>query len=69
MMTFNYDEIADVLYITFGNPQKAFVKETKDGLLLRYARNTRRLCGITIAGFSEQAAITVIDIMSYIDGE
>ncbi|MEM8963881.1 MAG: DUF2283 domain-containing protein [Acidobacteriota bacterium] len=45
--TVDYDEEADVLYISFARPQKATDTEmTKDGLLLRY--RDRELVGITV---------------------
>jgi len=47
----DYDQEADVLYISFERPQKATDSKMRDdGVLLRY-RN-RQLVGITILGVS-----------------
>ncbi len=48
----DYDEEADVLYISFQRPQQATdTLETDDGLLLRYAGTD--LVGITVLDASE----------------
>ncbi len=48
----DYDEEADVLYISFERPQKATETEvTGEGILLRYREN--KLVGITILNASK----------------
>jgi uncharacterized protein YuzE len=50
----DYDEEADVLYISFERPQKATDSEMTDGgVLLRYRRE--RLVGVTILDASPRA--------------
>lgn len=52
-MWIDYDEEADVLYISFQRPQKATDTEmTKEGVLLRYKGN--ELVGITILDASKR---------------
>ena len=47
----DYDEEADVLYVSFDRPQKATDTEmTDDGLLLRYREDT--LVGVTVLNAS-----------------
>ena len=54
-ITYDYDDGADVLYITFGKPKDAICDEIADGVLLRKNKNTGRLVGITIIDFSSIA--------------
>ncbi|RKX63610.1 MAG: hypothetical protein DRP34_01555 [Thermodesulfobacteriota bacterium] len=52
-MWIDYDEEADVLYISFRRPQKATdTKMTKEGILLRFKDN--ELVGITILDASKR---------------
>ncbi|MDF2953808.1 MAG: putative antitoxin component YuzE of a toxin-antitoxin system [Thermodesulfobacterium sp.] len=52
-MWIDYDEEADVLYISFRRPQKATdTKMTKEGILLRFKNN--ELVGITILDASKR---------------
>lgn len=52
-MRIDYDESADVLYISFQRPQKATDTEmTEDGILLRYKDD--ELVGITILDASKR---------------
>jgi len=49
----NYDEEADVLYISFARPQRATETETLDsGILVRY--RDREIVGITVLNASKQ---------------
>ncbi len=49
----DYDEEADVLYLSFEKPQKATDSEMRDdGVLLRYKRD--KLVGITILEASKR---------------
>ncbi|MCP4702402.1 MAG: DUF2283 domain-containing protein [Gammaproteobacteria bacterium] len=49
----DYDQEADVLYISFEHPQQATDTEmTEDGLLLRYRKD--KLAGITILDASHR---------------
>ena len=51
----DYDQEADVLYISFARPQKATETElTDEGLLLRYRH--KRLVGVTVLDASTRVA-------------
>ena len=50
----DYDEGADVLYVSFKRPQKATDTVDKDGVLFRY--RGRDLVGITILAASKRGA-------------
>jgi len=55
-MWIDYDETADVLYISFKRPQQATDTEmTKDGILIRYKNN--EIVGITILEASKRSNI------------
>jgi len=45
----SYDEEADVLYISFGDPQPA-VSIDMDGVLIRYREEDGEIVGVTIIG-------------------
>lgn len=44
----DYDEEADVLYISFGKPQPALTEELGDGFLARFRESDAELIGFTI---------------------
>jgi hypothetical protein len=56
----NYDDNADVLYLSFGKPQECISIEVEDGILLRYAGYSKppkpvlKLNGITIIDVSKK---------------
>ncbi|MFI5145144.1 MAG: DUF2283 domain-containing protein [Ignavibacteria bacterium] len=47
-----YDEEADVLYISFGKPQKSEVFDTGGDLLIRFDLTSSEITGFTILNFS-----------------
>ena len=49
-LTFDYDEEADVLYVSFGVPQEAISYEVGNSLI---RVNDDKIVGITIIGFKE----------------
>jgi uncharacterized protein YuzE len=49
-----YDDIADVLYISFGQPKPGIAKEIKDGDFVRTDPCTDQIVGITIMDFKER---------------
>ena len=51
---FDYDEEADVLYVSFGKPQKAIVEE-KGNLAIRKNEKTGEVVGVTILDFLKYA--------------
>jgi uncharacterized protein YuzE len=48
----NYDEDADILYVSFGKPRKSEVLDTGDDFLIRFDSNTGEITGFTILNFS-----------------
>lgn len=53
-LQFRYDEISDVLYISFGNPRPGYSKELSDGILVRYDFVTKKIIGFTVINYSRQ---------------
>lgn len=48
-----YDEEADVLYVSFGEPKSSEVLDTGEDLLIRFDPQTGEITGFTILNFSE----------------
>jgi hypothetical protein len=46
----DYDADNDVLYLHVGPPQEADGEETPEGHVIRYARGTSRIVGLTLMG-------------------
>ncbi len=55
-MTFDYDEKADVLYVSFGKPQKA-ISEEKGNVAIRRSEKTGEVVGVTILDFLKDARL------------
>ncbi len=53
MVNSHYDEGADVLYPSFGEPQPSETLDTGEDLLIRFNPKTGELTGFTILNFSE----------------
>ena len=49
-----YDQIADVLYISYGKPRPAISTEVSEGDLVRTDPKTSEVVGITIIDFKER---------------
>ncbi len=49
-VSFDYDEQADVMYISFGEPKKAIVEE-KGNVGIRIDEKTHEIVGLTILEF------------------
>jgi uncharacterized protein YuzE len=49
-LSWEYDEEADVLYISAGEPRPAVGKDIGDGVIVRYDEKAREIVGITIVG-------------------
>lgn len=47
----DYDEEADVLYLSITKPQKAIGVDLGDGIIVRYREDTNEIVGLTIIGF------------------
>ena len=54
-LNWEYDEEADVLYISIGEPQKALGLDVGDGVIVRYREDIREVVGITIMGMRERS--------------
>lgn len=50
----DYDEDADVLYLSIGKPQPALGLDIGDGIVLRYDENRKELVGITVIGLKSR---------------
>ncbi len=48
-----YDEEADVLYVSFGEPKPSEVLDTGEDLLIRFDPKTGEITGFTVLNFSE----------------
>lgn len=46
----SYDEEADVLYISAGEPKPADSVDVEGGILVRYDRDRKHITGVTIIG-------------------
>lgn len=50
-LIFKYDEHADVLYISVGEPRPAVSEELDDGVVVRRDPDTNKVVGVTIIDF------------------
>ena len=55
-LNYDYDEKADVLYVSFGEPREAECVELEEGILLRIDMETKELVGYTIVHFRTRFA-------------
>ncbi len=53
-LNWDYDEEADVLYISMGEPQKALGVDIGDGAIVRYVEATNEVVGLTLIGMRER---------------
>ena len=53
----SYDNEVDVMYLSFGDPQKAESEEIAPGLFARYNPETGDLIGATIINFLKKPAL------------
>lgn len=53
-LNWEYDEEADVLYISVGKPRAAVGTDIGDGVVVRYDKRKREIVGLTILGFRER---------------
>ncbi len=49
-VNWDYDEEADVLYISFGDPEPALTLDLGEGVLARYRESDNALVGFTFIG-------------------
>ena len=50
----SYDDSADVLYVSFGKPQRAKTDPITDADLVRYNPQTQEVVGVTIIAYKER---------------
>jgi uncharacterized protein YuzE len=53
-LNWEYDEDADVLYISIGKPQKALGVDIGEGAVIRYREETGEVVGLTFIGVKER---------------
>ena len=53
-LNWEYDEEADVLYISIGEPQKALGVDIGEGAIVRYIEATGEVVGLTLIGVKER---------------
>lgn len=53
-LNWDYDEEADVLYISIGEPQKALGVDIGEGAVVRYIESTSEVIGLTLIGVKER---------------
>ena len=53
-LNWDYDEDADVLYISIGKPQKAIGIDIGEGVIIRYKEDSGEVVGLTIIGVKER---------------
>lgn len=49
-ITWDYDEEADVLYLSIGEPQPALGVDIGEGIILRYDEAHQEVVGLTLVG-------------------
>ncbi len=49
-LDWDYDEAADVLYLSIGRPRKALGLDIGQGVVLRYDEGEKKVVGLTILG-------------------
>lgn len=53
-LNWEYDEEADVLYISIGKPKPAVGTDIGEGVIVRYDEKKKEIVGLTIIGFRER---------------
>lgn len=53
-LNWDYDEEADVLYISIGEPRKALGVDIGEGAVVRYIEATGEVVGLTLMGVKER---------------
>lgn len=58
-LNWDYDEEADVLYISIGEPRKAVGIDIGEGAIVRYIEETSEVVGLTLIGVKERLLSSV----------
>ncbi len=59
-LNWDYDEEADVLYISIGEPQKALGVDIGEGAVVRYVESSGEVVGLTLVGVKERVMKSLI---------
>jgi len=54
-INWDYDEEADVLYLSINKPIPAIAMDAGDGIIVRYDEKRKEVVGLTIIGFKERS--------------
>lgn len=54
LISWDYDEDADVLYLSVGEPRAAVGIDIGEGVVLRYDESRREVAGLTVIGIRER---------------
>lgn len=58
-LNWEYDEEADVLYISIGEPVEALGLDLGEGVIVRYREDTAEMVGITIIGVKQRSLVAM----------
>lgn len=58
-LNWEYDEEADVLYISTGEPTKALGLDVGEGVIVRYNEKTEEVVGLTIIGVKQRSLMAL----------
>ena len=58
-LNWEYDEEADVLYISTGKPEKALGLDVGEGVIIRYKEKTGEVVGLTIIGVKQRGLMAL----------
>jgi len=53
-LRWDYDEEADVLYLSIGEPKPAVGVDIGEGIVVRYDESEKQIIGITLTGLRER---------------
>ncbi|MGH8064122.1 MAG: DUF2283 domain-containing protein [Candidatus Entotheonellia bacterium] len=60
-ITWDYDEDADVLYLSIGEPQPAVGLDIGDGVIVRYDEVRKEVIGLTLIGLRARLLKTLAE--------
>ncbi len=58
-LNWEYDEEADVLYISIGPPTEALGLDVGEGVIVRYREDTGEVVGLTVIGVKERSLLAM----------
>ncbi len=58
-LNWDYDEDADVLYISMAKPVKALGLDVGEGIIVRYQEETGEVVGLTIIGVKQRSLVAI----------